>query len=134
MPDITDENKNALLLRYARNGAASLLRLVLQAGANVAHTEEVCVIGEGWNAKEWCARLVVCVCLVHVNVQCAVYIRACGMRTRRVLYIYVCVCDTRLLPQAHVHACCHAFTNAYRTTARPCFGRASTGMRQRLRS
>ena len=39
MPDITDENKNALLLRYARNGAVPLLRAVLQAGANAAHTQ-----------------------------------------------------------------------------------------------
>jgi len=37
MPHITDENKNALLLRYARNGAAPLLRAVLQAGARAAH-------------------------------------------------------------------------------------------------
>ena len=41
MPDITDENKNELLLRYARTGATPLLRAVLQAGANAAHTDEV---------------------------------------------------------------------------------------------
>ena len=40
MPEITDENKNALLLRYARNGAAPLVRAVLQAGANAAHTDK----------------------------------------------------------------------------------------------
>ena len=40
MPDITDENKNALLLRYARLGARARLRAVLQAGANAAHTDE----------------------------------------------------------------------------------------------
>ena len=40
MPDITDENKNELLLRYARNGAAPLVRVLLDAGANVAHTNE----------------------------------------------------------------------------------------------
>jgi len=38
--DITDENKNSLLLRYARFGDAPLLRAVLQAGANLAHTDE----------------------------------------------------------------------------------------------
>ena len=47
MPDITDENKNELLLRYAyrsrsaRTGDTPLLRAVLQAGANAAHTDEV---------------------------------------------------------------------------------------------
>jgi ankyrin repeat protein len=40
MPDITDDNKNSLLLRYAHFGDASLLREVLQAGANLAHTNE----------------------------------------------------------------------------------------------
>ena len=39
MPDITDENKNALLLRYARNGAAGGVIAVLQAGANAAHSD-----------------------------------------------------------------------------------------------
>ena len=41
MPDITDDNKNELLLRYARNGVSPLLRAVLQAGANAAHADEV---------------------------------------------------------------------------------------------
>ena len=41
MPDITDENKDALLLRYASNGAAPLVRVVLQAGANAAHINKV---------------------------------------------------------------------------------------------
>ena len=41
MPDITDENKNELLLRYAQNGASPLLRMVLQAGANAAHADKV---------------------------------------------------------------------------------------------
>ena len=44
MPDITDENKNALLLRYARNGGAALVRVLLEAGANVAHTIMVLLI------------------------------------------------------------------------------------------
>ena len=39
MPDITDENKNALLLRYALNGAAPLVIAVLQAGANTDHRD-----------------------------------------------------------------------------------------------
>ena len=39
MPDITDENKNALLLRYAQNGAAGGVIAVLQAGANTAHSD-----------------------------------------------------------------------------------------------
>ena len=34
-------NKNALLLRYAEKGAAALVRVLLQAGANVAHTDGV---------------------------------------------------------------------------------------------
>ena len=38
MPDITVYNRNNLLLRYAQNGHAPLLRVVLQAGANVNHT------------------------------------------------------------------------------------------------
>ena len=38
---ITDDNKNELLLRYARNGVSPLLRAVLQAGANAAHADEV---------------------------------------------------------------------------------------------
>ena len=41
MPDITDDNKNELLLRYARNGVSPLLRAVLQAGANAAHADKV---------------------------------------------------------------------------------------------
>ena len=56
MPDITDENKDALLLRYARNGAVPLLRAVLQAGATLAHTDQVrmraCVISGGWFVSE----------------------------------------------------------------------------------
>ena len=40
MPDITDENKNALLLRYAQNGAAGGVIAVLQAGANAAHINQ----------------------------------------------------------------------------------------------
>ena len=39
MPDITDENKNALLLRYAQNGAAGGVIAVLQAGANTDHRD-----------------------------------------------------------------------------------------------
>ena len=38
---ITDENKDTLLLACARSGAASLLRAVLQAGANAAHADKV---------------------------------------------------------------------------------------------
>ena len=37
---ITDENKDTLLLACARSGATSLLRAVLQAGANAAHTNQ----------------------------------------------------------------------------------------------
>ena len=39
--DITDDNKNALLLDCARFGLVSRLRAVLQAGANAAHADEV---------------------------------------------------------------------------------------------
>ena len=39
--DITDDNKDTLLLACARSGAASLLRAVLQAGANAAHINQV---------------------------------------------------------------------------------------------
>ena len=39
MPDITDENKNELLLRCAHLGAASRLPALLQAGADPAHTD-----------------------------------------------------------------------------------------------
>ena len=38
---ITNDNKNVLLLLCARSGMVPLLRAVLQAGANVAHTDEV---------------------------------------------------------------------------------------------
>jgi len=58
MPDITDTNKNELLLKYAYKGAALLLRAVLQAGANAAHTDKVRV--RAWferNTSGWCARL-----------------------------------------------------------------------------
>ena len=41
MPEFTDENKNTLLLGYARDGRAGHVRAVLQAGANAAHTDEV---------------------------------------------------------------------------------------------
>jgi len=40
MPDVTDENKNDLLLRYARNGCAPLVEKVLQAGVDLAHKDE----------------------------------------------------------------------------------------------
>ena len=36
--DITDEGKNSLLRRYAQKGNARVLRALLQAGANAAHT------------------------------------------------------------------------------------------------
>ena len=39
--DITDDNKDALLLLCARLGLASRVRAVLQAGANAAHTNQV---------------------------------------------------------------------------------------------
>ena len=39
--DITDDNKNMLLLVCARLGLASRLRAVLEAGANAAHTDQV---------------------------------------------------------------------------------------------
>ena len=38
--DITDDNKNALLLLCAHLGLASRVRAVLQAGANAAHTNQ----------------------------------------------------------------------------------------------
>ena len=56
MPDITDENKNALLLRYALNGAAPLVIAVMQAGANTNHRDSVrvraCVISGGCFVSE----------------------------------------------------------------------------------
>ena len=39
--DITEDNKNWLLLVCARLGLASRLRAVLQAGANAAHADQV---------------------------------------------------------------------------------------------
>ena len=39
--DITDDNKDTLLLLCARLGLASRVRAVLQAGANAAHTDQV---------------------------------------------------------------------------------------------
>ena len=39
--DITDDNKDTLLLLCARLGLASRVRAVLQAGANAAHTNQV---------------------------------------------------------------------------------------------
>ena len=39
--DITDDNKDTLLLLFARLGLASRVRAVLQAGANAAHTNQV---------------------------------------------------------------------------------------------
>ena len=39
--NITDDNKNELLLVCARLGLASRLRAVLQAGANAAHADKV---------------------------------------------------------------------------------------------
>ena len=41
--DITDDNKDTLLLLFARLGLASRVRAVLQAGANAAHTNQVSV-------------------------------------------------------------------------------------------
>ena len=74
---ITNDNKNALLLLCARSGMVPLLRAVLQAGANVAHTDEVRV--RTW--FEWGGMRVsgvhdlgVCVCVGFV----------------RMLYIYIC--------------------------------------------
>jgi ankyrin repeat protein len=40
MPEITAQNMNGLLIKYASKGAAPLVQLVLQAGANVNHVEE----------------------------------------------------------------------------------------------
>jgi hypothetical protein len=39
MPEITAQNMNGLLIKYASKGAAPLVQLVLQAGANVNHVE-----------------------------------------------------------------------------------------------
>ena len=39
--DITDDNKDTLLLLCASLGLASRVRAVLQAGANAAHTNQV---------------------------------------------------------------------------------------------
>ncbi len=39
--DITDDNKDALLLACARAGLASRVRAVLEAGADAAHTDQV---------------------------------------------------------------------------------------------
>ena len=82
MPDITDENKNALLLRYASNGAAPLVRAVLQAGANAARADQVCVRDFRGVVREWVNHKLVCVCVcaVHACVQCALYILRCVMR------------------------------------------------------
>jgi ankyrin repeat protein len=40
MPEITAQNMNGLLIKYASKGAAPLVQLVLQAGANVNHVEK----------------------------------------------------------------------------------------------
>ena len=82
MPDITDENKNALLLRYAENGAAGGVRAVLQAGANAARADQVCVHDFRGVVREWVKHKLVCVCVcaVHVCVQCALYMLTCVMR------------------------------------------------------
>jgi hypothetical protein len=86
MPDITDENKNVLLLRYARNGAAHLLRAVLQAGANADHTDEVRVlrvISDGMPVRvRNCSTCLCTVYLVHPYVRSdhAMYMRyACAI-------------------------------------------------------
>ena len=50
--DITDENKNALLLVCARLGLASRVPAVLQAGANAAHVDEVRVRDSRGVARE----------------------------------------------------------------------------------
>ena len=41
MPEITDQNKNGLLIKYASKGAVPLVRVVLQAGANVNSRESL---------------------------------------------------------------------------------------------
>ena len=58
---ITDENKDTLLLACARSGATSLLRAVLQAGANAAHTNQVRVRASFRGSGSW-----VSVYLCHV--------------------------------------------------------------------
>ena len=40
MPEITAQNMNGLLIKYASKGAAALVQLVLQAGANVNHVKK----------------------------------------------------------------------------------------------
>ena len=41
--DITDQNKNGLLLMCSCHGLPSRLPAVLQAGADLKHTDEVCL-------------------------------------------------------------------------------------------
>ena len=96
MPDITDENKNALLLRYAEKGAAALVRVLLQAGANVAHTDGVRVCACGQRVVERdamrlggrmcstcpCARIYIYT-HIYIHTYICMYIYAC---------MYICAC------------------------------------------
>ena len=56
---ITDENKDTLLLACARSGATSLLRAVLQAGANAGHINQVRVRARFRGSGSWVS---VCLC------------------------------------------------------------------------
>ena len=80
--DITDDNKDALLLLCACLGLASRVRAVLQAGANAARADQVCVRDFRGVVREWANHKLVCVCVcaVHACVQCALYILRCVMR------------------------------------------------------
>ena len=65
MPEFTDQNKNTLLLGYARNGRAGHVRTVLEAGANAAHTDEVhvCARSESGGMRVSGVHVWVCVCV-----------------------------------------------------------------------
>ena len=65
MPEFTDENKNTLLLGYARNGRAGHVRTVLEAGANAAHTNEVhvCARSESGGMRVSGVHVCGCVCV-----------------------------------------------------------------------
>ena len=86
MPEFTDENKNTLLLEYARDGRAGHVRAVLEAGAN-AHTHEVhvCARSESGGMRVSGVHVWVCVCVrSRICTVCLVH--------SYVRYTYECVC------------------------------------------
>ena len=87
MPEFTDENKNTLLLGYARNGRAGHVRTVLEAGANAAHTDEVhvCARSESGGMRVG-VHVWVCVCVCKVT-----YMYSMPRSFRREVYVRVCV-------------------------------------------